>query len=58
MNLGSPVRIIHDGLPTDGIIVGSLPEFDAHDVRVGATTIVWNLKARDIEPRAKLEEVK
>jgi hypothetical protein len=51
MKLSDRVRIIHDGLPVDGVIVGMLEEFDAYDVRVGATEIVWNLPAKKIEPK-------
>lgn len=50
MNLGQPVRIIHEGLPCDGVIVGALPEFDAYDVRVAPTVILWNRKAKELDP--------
>lgn len=50
MNLGQPVRIIHDGLPVDGVIVGAPPEFDAYDVRVAPTLILLNRKAKELAP--------
>jgi hypothetical protein len=50
MNLGQPVRIIHEGLPCNGVIVGALPEFDAYDVRVAPTVILWNRKAKELDP--------
>jgi hypothetical protein len=49
MNLGQPVRIIHEGLPCDGVIVGALPEFDSYDVRIGKTTIICDLSAKELE---------